>query len=469
MSINLLNRNDLKILQRYVYYVIIIFSLYFITSSTSVFLLVSGVIASGLFGWVMLVEYKSSDIKITPLLVISILPFFMLGISAIYKSFIYSIDNYEMLGQNHVSTISIVIAYLMVAIGLLFQILGIQLFRPRIKTAHIKKLEVKDVRLINYFIFFVIVSQLSSKIVELGIIQNFLYQIPLAILVFISIKDKDNLLTSYRYKRNFILLGSGLLFLINLTSLSKTTLIYSIIPILLFYLVQSSINKKSRILIMIVILLLSSLYFLFVQPLVSNARLYSKIYKVEVTPKLLADFILSGDYNITLATTDIDKNPIEIFLNRMFELNAPAYIYEQTEKTGYLDGKSFQSITYGLVPRIIWPSKPSIPQGEEFSYKVSGMLNVYVGMLISGELYWNYGYIGIIIGSLIIGLLTGLLWNKLKRFIDTDFIYFTLYLYLLQSTLTGSEFSSVFIGLIQLIIIFYVIRFIKTLIKVIKS
>jgi hypothetical protein len=153
----------------------------------------------------------------------------------------------------------------------------------------------------------------------------------------------------------------------------------------------------------------------------------------------------------------------------MFELNAPAYIYEQTEKTGYLDGKSFQSITYGLVPRIIWPSKPSIPQGEEFSYKVSGMLNVYVGMLISGELYWNYGYIGIIIGSLIIGLLTGLLWNKLKRFIDTDFIYFTLYLYLLQSTLTGSEFSSVFIGLIQLIIIFYVIRFIKTLIKVIKS
>ncbi len=454
-----------KILANYLIFLLIIYVLFFTQVSPSFFLLVSGSVATCLFGWIMFIEYKNNEIRITPILVISIIPFFMLGIASIYKSFIYSNQNYEILAATQVSTYSIVMAYLMVATGLFFQFLGMILLKPKTVAIISNNLVRKDIQLVKYFILFVIISEITDKLFELGILQNFLYQIPLSILIFISIKDKDNLLTTYVYKRNFILFGSGLIFLLNLTSLSKTTLVYSMIPVLLFYIIQSFTNRRKRILILIVISSVSALYFLFVQPLVSNARLFSKIYKVDITPGSLANFILSGDYNITLSNVDIDKNPIEIFLSRMFELNAPAYIYEQTNKEGYLTGSTFENIAYGLIPRLVWPSKPSIPQGQKFSYQISGMTDVYVGMLISGELYWNFGFIGIIIGSLIIGLLTGYLWHQLNKLIVMNFIYFTLYIYLLQSSQSGSEFSSVFIGLLQLIVIYFVIKSVKNLKK----
>lgn len=452
------NNHYNKILVNYLIFLLIICVLFLFQVSPSFFLFVSGIIATSLFGWIMYSEYRNNEIRITPILATSIIPFFMLGIASVYKSFIYLAQNYEVLAATQVSTNSIIIAYLMVAIGLFFQILGMILLRPKTERMISKNLVRIDIQLVKYFILFLVIAELTGEFFELGIIQNFLYQIPLAILIFISIKDRNNLLTTYAYKRNFVLVGSGLIFLLNLTSLSKTTLVFSMIPVLLFYIIQSFKDRKKRILIVFAVISVSAVYFLFVQPLVSNARLFSKIYKVDITPGSLANFILSGDYNITLSNVDIDKNPIEIFLSRMFELNAPAYIYEQTNKEGYLTGSTFENIAYGLIPRLVWPSKPLIPQGKEFSYQISGIEDVYVGMLISGELYWNFGFLGIIIGSFLLGFLIGYMWRQNNKFMLDNFIFFTIYLYLLQACIGGSEFSAVFIGLFQLLVIFYLVR-----------
>lgn len=454
-----------KILINYLGYLFITYILFLFQVSPSVFLLISGTIATCLFGWIMYTEFRNNDIRITPILATSIIPFFMLGISAIYKSYIYTFESYEALGPRLISKSSILPAYLMVNTGLFFQILGTQFFIRKNKLKNRPKLAKHHLKLILPFTFFLLLSQITGYFLTLGMIQNFLYQIPLAILIFLAISDKENLLTSYYYKRNFVLIGSVILFLFNIAELSKTLLVYSLFPVILFYIFHSANSKKIRITAIIIFTSISSLYFLFVQPLVSNARLYSKIYNVEITPSILLDFITSGDYKITLSNVDIDNNPVEIFLNRMFELNAPAFIYDLTKESGFLYGKSFESIGYGLVPRIIWSEKPSLPQGQKFSELISGMTTVYIGMLVAGELYWNFGFVGIILGSLIIGIQIGFLWYKLNKYVGVNFIYFTLFVYLLQSCLGGSEFTGFFIGMFQLIIIFYIVRIYEHIIQ----
>jgi hypothetical protein len=128
-------------------------------------------------------------------------------------------------------------------------------------------------------------------------------------------------------------------------------------------------------------------------------------------------------------------------------------------RSGYQDGSTFSNIAIGLIPRIFWSDKPSIPQGARFSSEILGFEKVSIGMLIAGELFWNFGFHGVIIGSLLIGLALGYVWKQINPFALNNFYYFTFYFYLLQSCIGGSEFSAVFLGALQLIIFFFFIRF----------
>lgn len=459
MKINsLLTKSDLKIDRYFLVYLASIFSLFIFKVTPSVFLFISGVLSILLFGWIVIKEFRSSFIKITPILAAAIYPIFMLGLSAIYKGFIYLNQNYETLGPVYILDKSIVVGYVMVAVGLFFQILGLQIFRPAISIKEKIDVNVKKLKIFRYFIVFVILSKLTEEYLKLGVIQNLLNTIPLAILIFIAINDKKNIITSYHYKRNSVLIGALILFIINIVLLSKTLLVFSILPIFIFYLVQTKRTNKFKIIVPATLAII--LYFLFIQPLVTNARLLLGKQNQDVTTKFMSEYISSGEYKVPVYKSVTQDNAIESFLNRMFEINAPAYIYELTERSGFQNGRTFQNIVIGMIPRILWPNKPSIPQGQKFSSEYVGFDKVSIGMLIAGELYWNFGFPGIIIGSLFIGLALGYVWRLITPFALKNFIYFTFYFYLLQSSIGGSEFSGVFLGALQLIIVFFVLRFI---------
>jgi hypothetical protein len=71
-------------------------------------------------------------------------------------------------------------------------------------------------------------------------------------------------------------------------------------------------------------------------------------------------------------------------------------------------GTSFQSILATVIPRALWPDKPIITQGHEFSYLVKGIEGGGgSGPGFFGEAYWNFGWLGVLIMALATGMIYG--------------------------------------------------------------
>jgi hypothetical protein len=82
------------------------------------------------------------------------------------------------------------------------------------------------------------------------------------------------------------------------------------------------------------------------------------------------------------------------------------------EKAGgdvpYQHGYTLTPILATFVPKIVWSDKPDIPTGQlinsEFHLSDS---DIYISPSHLGELYWNYGWSGVIVGMAIIGSILG--------------------------------------------------------------
>ena len=62
-----------------------------------------------------------------------------------------------------------------------------------------------------------------------------------------------------------------------------------------------------------------------------------------------------------------------------------------------------------FIPRIIWPDKPDAAAGQVFNqeFGISQYRDVYISPSHLGELYWNFGWPGVLLGMLAIGALLG--------------------------------------------------------------
>lgn len=92
-------------------------------------------------------------------------------------------------------------------------------------------------------------------------------------------------------------------------------------------------------------------------------------------------------------------------------INLKANMELIVQKTGravpFQNGYTISLLSYALVPRFILPNKPDSSVGQLFNreFKVSLDRNTYISATHIGELYWNYGWIGLVIGMFLIGCL----------------------------------------------------------------
>jgi hypothetical protein len=104
------------------------------------------------------------------------------------------------------------------------------------------------------------------------------------------------------------------------------------------------------------------------------------------------------------------------FMDRIFEVEPVAFIVSDVDAGGFKYGSIMSNPFYSLVPRVLWEDKPMMGHGLWFS--------VYLGLAASedtattstvmtapGELYWNFGFAGVIFGMLLIGIAYGGLWR----------------------------------------------------------
>jgi hypothetical protein len=99
-----------------------------------------------------------------------------------------------------------------------------------------------------------------------------------------------------------------------------------------------------------------------------------------------------------------------------------------TKEKGFYNGSVSQILLVALVPRFLWPDKPLIELGTWFAlesgigYKASKdvRVNTSLNMTIPGQIFLDFGWGGLIIGCILLGIFLSALWNA-TDFTDKKF------------------------------------------------
>ncbi|MBX6330730.1 MAG: hypothetical protein IRY91_02665, partial [Gemmatimonadaceae bacterium] len=124
----------------------------------------------------------------------------------------------------------------------------------------------------------------------------------------------------------------------------------------------------------------------------------------------------------TLEAADADYvpgRPRQTILSRLTNFNQLSQVGRLVDEGGYMHGSTLSYLAYAFVPRVLWPDKPVIAKGTWFALQIGqawigrdGRINNSVNMTVPGELYLNFGWLGVIPGCLLFGGLLAVLWTK---------------------------------------------------------
>lgn len=105
---------------------------------------------------------------------------------------------------------------------------------------------------------------------------------------------------------------------------------------------------------------------------------------------------------------------------RFRNIDSVALIVQKTpEQYPYLRGELYwQALPVTIIPRFLWPSKPSLQVGYEFGQKYLGLppeILTSIPVTQPGDLYMNFGVAGVLVGMAAWGSVAGLLYRWFLR------------------------------------------------------
>lgn len=128
------------------------------------------------------------------------------------------------------------------------------------------------------------------------------------------------------------------------------------------------------------------------------------VSKVEVAPS----------YAISSAAAS-DRNNVLVRGANMAQLSN---IFGLVERRGFYNGKVTIPLLYAFIPRFLWPGKPIVELGAWYALEigvatisVTGRANNSINMSIPGQLYLDFGYLGVILGCFFFGGIVAMFWN----------------------------------------------------------
>lgn len=113
----------------------------------------------------------------------------------------------------------------------------------------------------------------------------------------------------------------------------------------------------------------------------------------------------------------LDRSVV-VFGSRVSLINSVAVIVRDAGRwIPYADGKTiWLPLITSLIPRVVWPDKPTSRAALEFGriFRVTQFLNAetFIAPTIPGELYWNHGPLGIILGLAALGFVFRLIYRR---------------------------------------------------------
>jgi hypothetical protein len=115
-----------------------------------------------------------------------------------------------------------------------------------------------------------------------------------------------------------------------------------------------------------------------------------------------------------------------------------------TDRQGFLDGRGFDYVPMSLIPRAVWRNKPIIDRGRQFT-AILGMASdasvatTSTGETAAGEIFWNFGWPGVIVGMYVLGaVMAGLWWRAAGSDPRRGLFEMTAYVSVMLSFILGS-------------------------------
>jgi hypothetical protein len=366
-----------------------------------------------------------------------------LGLSAIYSSTLLAAEGGIGFSTARVYDHSVALGFLIYTIGSFALHAGLQLNRPKTPNKIIgEKVFIKKAAFISFLIVGLMFELFTPYFAVFGGLLSFLRFSMISGLALIAFNPNNFLKFTFITRRNILFIGSILVFTLNISTTSKAYMMFAFFPLVWFMLYY----KVDILKLAFTGFVFAMLYFFFVYPLSYELRA-SFVSTRQVNVQSSVETVLEGKTN-AIDPQFRDRHPIYGYLSRSFDAIAVAYLTTQVDKYGFRYGETMAFLGYSLIPRIFWPSKPAVSQSAWFTYYLGfapspEKATVSVGMTATGELYWNFGIPGVIIGMFIVGVCFSGLWRLAGLHPQYSIISMLLFINILFGMPNMSEFGSV--------------------------
>jgi hypothetical protein len=213
---------------------------------------------------------------------------------------------------------------------------------------------------------------------------------------------------------------------------------------------------------------IGNLKFLFsyrVVPFLLVILVYSSVFKTLQSNR--SDFysVFFGDDEV--GTTKEAEPTGTGLLERSSNISQITSVFKLVEQNGFYKGAASEPLVAAVIPRFLWPDKPNIALGGWFASEITGthlasgtLATNSINMSIPGELYLDFGWLGVIFGSLITGAFFAMLWNT-TQFYSSEYnlsgIVFGGYLFIVAIGNFGADLQ-IIISLMSLYFAFLIIK-----------
>ncbi|MDI3288179.1 hypothetical protein [Polyangium sp. 15x6] len=239
-------------------------------------------------------------------------------------------------------------------------------------------------------------------------------------------------------------LGTALEFAVNLRAGSKAFLMFSFLPAGLLFARQRPLRRWLPVLG----IALSVFYLGVVAPVVAASRQAAEVSGENTSDRIVRTYA-QGDYE----TGDGIEEQATAFFERSFEPIPASFLYGEVERHGLRLGETFDYLAYAFVPRLFWPDKPTVSRGGWFYYYIGAARSeaeatTSIAQTAAGELYWNFGFPGVLFGMGAIGALFGFLWRLTTPFPEQDPIRLVLYIALVFNMIDMAEAGTTLVNIV---------------------
>lgn len=145
----------------------------------------------------------------------------------------------------------------------------------------------------------------------------------------------------------------------------------------------------------------------FLQPVISDARAMDRLTggdyatSVVVTSKLMAQSLSDVMHGNSAAQEETPQG----WWSRL--CYTPQQVFAMNEYDSGRPGNPWGDFVMGLVPRVLWPDKPLVTPGTNFSILISNNPNNNNAPGVLGEGYWYGGWSGLLVVGLYAGIFLG--------------------------------------------------------------